>query len=780
VRGDPWHRVFQHPARRAIGLAIVAAVATSAAAWALARQAGGPGLELTLRDASGGVLVQRPWPDADTTGLPLALPSLDLVVARTTIEGFWFVESGAERVLWLKAEAEARVLVDGIVVLRRAADETSRGVHAPLRLTPGFHRLLVEQTGAGPLKVQLAEPGQRPAALKAEAFARAPATPPSTARRFGRGLVRVAVLAWIGVGALCGLLAVVERRARGCWPRWWTHGALPALLVAFGGALRFDAVVSSYWLADAPLGARWLQAAIAPLQPGGSRFLPPEYPYAGDPFLYLKLAREARGFYDASGREPLYVHAARPLLALVDGHAVGINLTSALFSTLAIAATYALGLALGSWVVGALAAVAFAVEPQVIALATEGWRDDAFACFCVFSAAALVRLLRRPTAANGALVGVAGSLACLTRISSLSFLLPGLLLVVLKHRSRAGLRAVAAALAAVALLVGPFMLSCHLAFGDPLYAINVHTAYRRAAMGQAHQEPQSVARNLATARPPVETLDSFVTGLTTYPFAGKWSELDRILPGLARALATLALVGLAAWLLSAEGLFLLAVLAGALAPFAFTWDLVGGGWWRYTLHAYPFYLVAAAGAVVAIAAALRDAAAAPSDLARRLRSILPRLTLVAAVVVAGWLGSAWLRVRRAAEAAALGRPFVVEAGPRDLGFLRSGFGRLRSGDGPTTRACPERCTIELPLAAGRPHLLQLRFVSDAPVLVALNRTGVGRLEPTAGDGFGAATLSLPGTLVRAGTNEVELRPLSAPGGAGLRLWYVRVERPSGS
>lgn len=751
------------------------ALVTSVAAAALARRAGGPGLELTLSDSSGNALARRAWAEADTTALPLALPSLDLAVARTTIEGFWFVESDAERVLWLKADAEARVLVDGVVVLHRAADETSRGVQAPLRLAHGFHRLRVEQAGAGRLKVQLAEPGRPPAALGAEAFAREPATPPSTARRRGRGLVRAAVLAWLGVGALCGLLAVVERRGRGSWPRWWTHAALPALLVAFGGALRFDAVVSSYWLADAPLGARWLQASIAPLQPGGSRFLPPEYPYAGDPFLYLKLARERRGFYDASGREPLYVHAAKPLLALVNGHAVGINLASALFSTLAVGATYALGLALGSWIVAGTAALVFAVEPQVIALATEGWRDDAFTCFCALSAAGLVRLLRRPTATNGALAGLAGGLACLTRVTSLSFVLPGLALVVLKQRSRAGLRAAAVAVAGIAVLLGPFLLSCYLAFGDPLYAINVHTAYRRAAVGEAYQEPQSVARWLAGSRPPVETLDSFVTGLTTYPFAGKWAELDRILPGLAHGAAALALVGLAAWLLSAEGLLLLAFLAGALAPYAVTWDLPGGGWWRYTLHAYPFYLVAAAGALVAIGAAIRGAATAPKALARCLWLLLPRLAVALALVAACWLASAGLRVLRAAEAAALGRPFVVEAGPRDLFFLRSGFGRLRFGDGPTTRACPSRCSIELPLREGRPQLLQVRFISDAPVLIALNGTSVGRLEPTEAGAFGAVTLTLPGPLIRKRVNQVELRPLPRSGGTGLRLWYVRIE-----
>jgi hypothetical protein len=179
-------------------------------------------------------------------------------------------------------------------------------------------------------------------------------------------------------------------------------------------------------------------------------------------------------------------------------------------------------------------------------------------------------------------------------------------------------------------------------------------------------------------------------------------------------------------------------------------------------------------------AATLDADGAVSDaeiaaLARRVQALLPRLAAALALVVACWLGSAWLRVLRAAEAAALGRPFLVEAGPRDLFFLRSGFGRLRFGDGPTTRACPVRCSIQLPLAAGRPHLLQIRFVSDAPVLIALNGTSVGRLESTEAGAFGAVTLALPGPLIRKGLNQVELRPLSGSSGTGLRLWYFRIE-----
>ena len=43
---------------------------------------------------------------------------------------------------------------------------------------------------------------------------------------------------------------------------------------------------------------------------------------------------------------------------------------------------------------------------------------------------------------------------------------------------------------------------------------------------------------------------------------------------------------------------------GVLLPYAFTWGIPGGGEWRFTMPAYPFYLVAAALALVTTASRL--------------------------------------------------------------------------------------------------------------------------------------------------------------------------------
>ena len=106
--------------------------------------------------------------------------------------------------------------------------------------------------------------------------------------------------------------------------------------------------------------------------------------------------------------------------------------------------------------VGLLAAFLLAVERQMVALSIEGWRDDTFLLFVLLSTWALLRLDERPSFARGALLGLFGALACLL--------------------------GVAAAFIVLAALLGPFLWSCWRAYGDPLYAINVHThstAWRR-------------------------------------------------------------------------------------------------------------------------------------------------------------------------------------------------------------------------------------------------------------------------------------------------------------
>jgi hypothetical protein len=57
-------------------------------------------------------------------------------------------------------------------------------------------------------------------------------------------------------------------------------------------------------------------------------------------------------------------------------------------------------------------------------------------------------------------------------------------------------------------------------------------------------------------------------------------------------------VGLVLMAATPQGRLLWVLLLGTLLPYAFTWAIPGGGEWRFTLPAYPFYLIAAALALV--------------------------------------------------------------------------------------------------------------------------------------------------------------------------------------
>ena len=98
---------------------------------------------------------------------------------------------------------------------------------------------------------------------------------------------------------------------------------------------------------------------------------------------------------------------------------------------------------------------------------------------------------------------------------------------------------------------------------------------------------------LRTGLRPFNLIDTGLTGLTTYPFANKWAGFDYLSPWVGRGLAASAVIGLGLFLGSPTGRLLLVVLVTSLVPYAFTWPVPGGAEWRFTMHALPFYLIAA-------------------------------------------------------------------------------------------------------------------------------------------------------------------------------------------
>lgn len=515
------------------------------------------------------------------------------------VEGFWWVEAGGPHVVSLKGRDAALVWLDEALVFQEAGGPRPRE-RVRVELGRGLHALRADFRFEGPLPVFKLT-------LTSETEGRAATLFPSRPSRWTRallpalGVLSRAFPAALALGLLCGAYAL---RAQVPRLRW----LLVALVLLFAGSLRLESVVRQYWGLDAPVWARRVAALVGELRPNALKLAPDDRPYAGDPSAYLRYARAMEHFYDAHVREPLFVAATRAALLWTGGADVGISLASAAFSTLMVLALYLLGAHCFGPAVGLLAALLLAIEPQVIGLAAQGWRDEAFALFVLLATLGLVRLQAAPTFASALWVGLAGGAACLTRITSLSFLIPVLLYLCRGGEGAARTarrRGVALAFLVTVVLVGPYLASCALAFGDPLLAINTHTGFYRSRAGLPAETSMSWGRYLATSFGPLDLVANLALGLTTYPFLNKWLPYALWLPGLATVLRLLSLVGLVLFVRQSQGRLLLVVLLGALLPFAFTWNVTGGREWRLTLVAYPFYLLAAAYAAERSVAFLR-------------------------------------------------------------------------------------------------------------------------------------------------------------------------------
>ena len=73
---------------------------------------------------------------------------------------------------------------------------------------------------------------------------------------------------------------------------------------------------------------------------------------------------------------------------------------------------------------GPLAGFGVAIDYDLITSGVGGWRDHAFTFAVVMFALTAVRFVRRPSGSSAVLLGVAGGIDGLVRITSLSFVLP--------------------------------------------------------------------------------------------------------------------------------------------------------------------------------------------------------------------------------------------------------------------------------------------------------------------------------------------------------------------
>jgi hypothetical protein len=364
--------------------------------------------------------------------------------------------------------------------------------------------------------------------------------------------------------------------------------AAALVITLYGGLLRFEALEANYgWLGQPAWSerlARLVGPAIKHLRPSSIVWGPTRDPYVGsDPINYLKYAREMTHFYQGHTREPVFLALTRAYLWLTGGRDISLSFASATGATLAILATYLLGAAAFSKGVGLGAALALAIEVTAIARSFEGWRDDTFMFVVALTGWSFLRLRQQPGRTTGIIAGLAAAAACLTRITSLSFVIPGLLWLLVETRGRAVQKDVRLAALVLVVLVAPYLVNCARVFGDPFVSISEHTTYYRAAEGLPHEQPMGVWSYLSTkiGSRPIRSIDTAAEGIVLHPFRNKWNGFDRwgTLLGPLLRLSAAAGMALAVW--SPNGRFLLMLLFASLLPYALTWSVGGGGDWRH-------------------------------------------------------------------------------------------------------------------------------------------------------------------------------------------------------
>jgi 4-amino-4-deoxy-L-arabinose transferase-like glycosyltransferase len=575
--------------------------------------------------------------------------------------------------------------------------------------------------------------------------------------------------------------------------------ALLTCVLLYAGLLRLDALYKSYGPYDRP---HWL-ASLEPAVTSAAASLTPDWPWrrvkepyvGGDPVNYLKFARDMRNFYAAHVREPGFPGATRIALMLTGNADVAVSLTSITFALLTLVATFALGCALLSPVAGLAAAMALGMDKSAVFWAVGGWRDEMFAFFAVLSAWAWLRLAQHPTSSRGVVAGLVSGGALLTRITSISLLVPAAVFLLARRNPAARpVRYVGVAVATAIALIAPFLINCAIATGDPFYAINNHTAFYLNREGTAEPQPTSAVRysidkfNLR----PIAAADTVATGIFLYPFENKWAGLEEWLPGLGRLLACLSIAGLVAWLWQREGRLLLLMLLGALVPFSVTWTVIGGAEWRLTLFAYAFQLLAAFWVV--------DKAVRHAPLLRTLtpRQVLKPIFAVLGImtVFAGWTYAMPYAVVR--EALKSGSAATIPAGYRDLWFFDEGWSRMvLTGNVVSRFATMPVATARLLLVDARPYSLMMRLqpldVADTPqqsVEVAINDHVIGSLELMWNtERIGQYRLEIPAAVVQPGLNQLAFRShrmrrigegreafptLKPDQEVAFRLWYVSI------
>ena len=481
------------------------------------------------------------------------------------------------------------------------------------------------------------------------------------------------------------------------------------------------------------------------------------------------------------------------------GQDIAVSAVSGVSSTLLVPATFLLGFELGGPLVGLPAAFLVSLDPDLVSWSTMGFRDDFFALATVVFVWTCLVLTRSPSRLKAIAVGIAGAAACLTRITSFSFVVPTLVLLVCSpgaHERRGMLRLSGIAAVVAAALLAPFLIDCWLRFGDPLFAINWVTGFYLSKEAGAQRPPTGIVPYLLdhSRSETLHSVDTLMRGMTVYPWANKWEGLAKHCSSwLAGCLKVLCIPGLLLWLWSRRGLLVLTALAGSLLPFAVTWELYPE--WRFTLHAVPFLIVAVVSFICTTLATLhawvRERGVPWAEARIVAQGTLASAALFLIVSGAMYALSTVMFVDDLAE----GKPAALVAGDRDwFYFARSWSAARREGNVPYRYVDGREGTILVPLARGGAFDCVLRMdpvptdrspdAAVPPLDLELEINGDWRQDVQMRydpHRVGQHSVEIPPGVLQPGINRIELRALpsdtsaSMPRGASaFRLWYLRL------
>jgi hypothetical protein len=340
-------------------------------------------------------------------------------------------------------------------------------------------------------------------------------------------------------------------------------------------------------------------------------------------------------------------------------------------------------------------------------------------------------------------------------------------------------------------------------FGDPLYAINHLTADQLVMEAQQAGSPAAATAEGSSTNVvgyltskigghPYRTLDTVLLGLTSYPFSNKWSGLNRWIPRLGDVLSWAALGGLLVLGASAPGRLVLLVLVTSLLPAAVTWKLAGD--WRFTAHAYPFFLVAA---FFAFGKALELLKASRAREQRtlagpRFRQVASWTALIVCIGAGTWFVRRVLPFLVVAESLRGQEEVTIGTDGRDGLFFRDGWAAPERGGNVTLRAATAPVSsIELPLPAAdyrltvrldpypRPH--DGGDVRLPAVRVFLNNNLLSTFDLVWNpERVGSYVARVPRTAVQNGGNRLTFMsdpPPDTQSGSprhSFAIWYVRI------